>query len=482
MTKRQKFFSALGQFVKNVFTKNIPLKIIALVFALLLWGYVLSEVKPKYVKRIYDVEIELRNEDALKQKGWVVVDDETFSTDVNIEAEIDKHSMLDDSRVKCYVDLEKIPLNDQDPDRKTVALDVITTFPEYGVLKSISVEQVSLTIERTWKGNNLTATVRTENSLPSIVKAGDTLPEYFECVPPKTVTVPALSGLKSEIEQIARAEVTIDLSSFESMELSKIPGTYSLILPVVFYDVNGEVIDSASTRDVKVTVDNIEIRRYKEVPIEVNTVLDDTFNSEFYECVCEIADNAEKTIRIYGDAEDLADVHSVKTEAITPSVAEGEETITAKLILPEKLNADRKGTTTVKVTVSRRMSDEIAYEIPLVITGIGDNTLILADAPDTFTVRVSGFAETMQDFDEKWITATVDLSGRGEGTHDMPVTIGFKGIDLHVEDYRIEETDDGSEPVIRITYVTKEGAIYQFVLSSKTVTVKLEKAEGTGEN
>ena len=38
MTKRQKFFSAVGQFLKNVFTKNIPLKIIALVFALLLWG------------------------------------------------------------------------------------------------------------------------------------------------------------------------------------------------------------------------------------------------------------------------------------------------------------------------------------------------------------------------------------------------------------------------------------------------------------
>ena len=33
MTKRQKFFSALKRFFKNVFTKNIRFKVIALVFA-----------------------------------------------------------------------------------------------------------------------------------------------------------------------------------------------------------------------------------------------------------------------------------------------------------------------------------------------------------------------------------------------------------------------------------------------------------------
>ena len=36
MTKRQKFFSALGRFLKNIFTKNILLKIVALLFAVML--------------------------------------------------------------------------------------------------------------------------------------------------------------------------------------------------------------------------------------------------------------------------------------------------------------------------------------------------------------------------------------------------------------------------------------------------------------
>jgi YbbR domain-containing protein len=36
--------------LKNFFTKNIALKIIALVFALLLWGYVLTDQKPVRTK------------------------------------------------------------------------------------------------------------------------------------------------------------------------------------------------------------------------------------------------------------------------------------------------------------------------------------------------------------------------------------------------------------------------------------------------
>ena len=481
MTKRQKFFSALGKFLKNVFTKNILLKVVALVFALLLWGYVLSEVKPKYVKRIYDVEIELRNEDSLKQKGWVVVNEGTYLTDVNVEAEIDKHSMLDSSRVKCYVDLDRIPLNEQDPDRKTVTLDVMTSIPEYGVLKSVSIQQLSLTIERTWVGEYMTATVRTVNSLPDIVKTGDAAPEYFECIPPKTVTVPALSGLKSEIEQIARAEVVIDLATFANMDPGKIPGLYSLILPVTFYNADGEVMDIVSISDVKVTVNNIEIRRYKEVPIELNTVVPDTFLSEIYEWTCQIEENSGKTVRIYGDAEELAKITTVKTEKIMIPTTEGEDTISVKLVVPNKVNTDKKESVSVYLGVSKRLSEEIAYEIPIVYTGIGEG-LIPADAPETFRVGISGTADTMPLFNEKWITATVDLSGRSEGTYEVPVVLGFRGIDLHIEDYRVEETGIAGETMIRITYVASDGTVYLFSLPQKTVTVRLASVNTETEN
>ena len=476
MTKRQKFFSALGQFFKNVFTKNILLKVVALVFALLLWGYVLSEVKPKYVKRIYDVEITLQNEEKLKQKGWVVADHETYLTDVNVEAEIDKHSMLDASHVKCYVDLEKIQITDQDQDRKTVTLDVTTTIPEYGALKSVSVEQIELTIERTWTGNALTATVRTENSLPAVVQVGSSLPEYFECIPPKTVTIPPLSGLKSEIDQISRAEATIDLASFENTDLSAVPGTYSLIVPVTFYDLNGEVVDNATTRDVKVTVDDIEIRRYKEVPVELNVVKDNSFDGETYEYECSFADEGEQTIRIYGSAADLAKINSIRTDEIVLTSEEREETLSVGLSIPDGVKTERKKTVSVDVAVRTRMTENTSVEVPISYVGTGVG-LVLADRQETLEVLVSGKVDDMRAFDAKWITASVDLKGCGQGTHTLPITIEFKGAALHVQDYRVEQTDNADEPIIRITFAGTDGSIYVIELPQKTVTIRLQTVE-----
>ena len=476
MTKGQKIFSALGRFFKNIFTKNIPLKIIALVFALLLWGYVLSEVKPRYVKRVPDVEIELQNEDRLRAKGWVVANQDVLVTDVSVEAGIDKHSMIDASRINCYVDLDRIPLSAQDPNQKTVQVDVSTTIPEYAVLKSVSVEQVALTIERTQESKVLTVTVQTVNSLPVIETEAGAPPEYFECIAPESVTIGPLSGLKSDLDRISRAEAKIDLSSFESVDPADIPRTYSPTVPVEFYDAAGELIDSTSTADVKATIENVKIRRYKEVPIDLNVIFADTAESSLYECKYDFADGSNQVVRIYGDAAELAKVDSIKTERVIPNLTEGEETLTVGLLVPAGVNTDRKETVTISLKIQKRMAEDTILEVPIVYSRL-DNGLVLAEKPESIRIRVSGLVEAMNLFNANWITAAVDLSNCGAGTLELPVTITFRGTNLEIENYSVQEPDDGAEAVIRITFVSKNGMVYQIELPQKTVTVKLQTVE-----
>ena len=43
--------------LKGFFTKNLALKIVSLLFAMLIWGYVMVEVNPKRVKTITDVPV-----------------------------------------------------------------------------------------------------------------------------------------------------------------------------------------------------------------------------------------------------------------------------------------------------------------------------------------------------------------------------------------------------------------------------------------
>ena len=56
-SNNNRLLSAVGKFFKELFTQNIPIKIIALLFAVLLWGYVLTIENPEYIKVVRAVEI-----------------------------------------------------------------------------------------------------------------------------------------------------------------------------------------------------------------------------------------------------------------------------------------------------------------------------------------------------------------------------------------------------------------------------------------
>lgn len=471
MTKRKKFFSALRQFVKDIFTKNILLKATALVFALLLWGYVLSEAKPKYIKRVTEIRVDYQNKDRLPD-GWEVLEITPSTVDVSVEAGIDMHSRLDQSSVNCYVDLGSITTSDQDPDRKEVEIDIQTKIPEYGTLKGMSVKRAKVTIERVKSTEKISATVKLKGSLPEIVKVNDTLKEYFECIPPKKVTIQPVNGLKSDIDKICGAEVTLDLASFGNDDLARIPGVHSRILPVTFLDEEGNAITSSATKDVVVNVDDIVIRRYKEVPIKLN-ISEELIDTDLYDYTCEIKSGGMSVVRLYGDASELAKVSEIETETIYPESAEGEKTIHAELFSPEDAKVNMEQTTAdVEITTVKRMVSSAEYEVQVKYAN-PDAGMRLAEKTETIKIKVSGLADAMNAFKPEWFTANVDLARCGEGKHNLPFKLLLKGVDLYVESYLVEEPKDENKPVIRITFVSNDGATYLLELESNTVEVVL---------
>ena len=251
MTKRQKFFSALKRFFKNIFTKNIKLKIIALVFALLLWGYVLAIENPEYVKYVRDVDISIVGEDTLNARGLMLVTRDIGTTDVDVLCRISKHSELDSSRVSAYVDLSDRAISlDRDEDSKTISLEVQTKIAsDYGTVQGVSVGSVEVTVARLSSRSNIRVTAKTEGDLP----------EGFDVVLPTNLTI-SIRGQKSEIDRISRGEVTVDMSSFAINDPDSLSGTYDLILPVQFYDIANKRLDDIVTSDGETVTTNVRVR------------------------------------------------------------------------------------------------------------------------------------------------------------------------------------------------------------------------------
>ncbi len=417
MTKRQKFFSALGRFFKNLFTKNIKLKVIALLFAILLWGYVLAVENPSYVKRVREVEISITGEDSLNNRGLMLVSRDTGTTDVDILCQISKHSELDKSRVSCSVDLSTLNVTfDEDEDVKTVSVEVQAKITnDYGTVQGLTVPSVDLKIAKIASRSNINVEVITDGKLP----------DGFVCELPDNLSV-SLRGQKSEVDRIAYASVTVALETLAVNDPEKLAGTYDLVLPVQFYDkANVRIDDIVTVSGESVTTNvHLTVHAFKDVPIVPDVVTDEAFDEIYtYTCI-----PMTETVRLYGSLSVLNTIESVKTKPIQLKEPTDERK-TIMLVLPANTTVDTaQGTSvTVYIHVTERMSDGVVYEIPIRYSETKHQVVLDGSAPTTIRLFVTGTVAAMKNFDPGRIRISVDIGNYGEGTYTLPVILEYTG-------------------------------------------------------
>ncbi len=410
MTKGQKFLSAFKRFWINVFTKNIFLKVVALLFAILLWGYVLSIENPEYTKRVRNVEISIVGEDSLNSRGLMLVTRDTGTTDVDILCRINKHSELDASRVTCTVDLSNRAITlDSDEDSKIITLDVqANVASEYGTVQSIEVPSVELEV----------AKLKTRNNVQVSVKYTGSLPEGYTVEVPSSLSI-SMRGQKSILDRVVRGEVTIDLDSFPNADLSTLANTYDLVLPVRFYDSSNILLEDVTSIDGETFTVNVRavIRAYKEVEIIPDVeMLDEGYTWNY-------ALSRSKVI-LYGDREVLNKITSLRTTTVVATPDMHNTPVAVELILPDGVETASgfSKTITVTITVTELTLTE-EYEIPITYKNLGQGLALGDDVPKTIRFTVSGSQSDMKAFDPNSITVTVDLYGYIAGEHTLPIRV-----------------------------------------------------------
>ena len=92
-----------------------------------------------------------------------------------------------------------------------------------------------------------------------------------------------------------------------------------------------------------------------------------------------------------------------------------------ELILPEGVEVpdDFNTTISVTITVSEKTAEQ-ELDVPLTYQG-AEGVTRKEGSPETVRVRVTGTVSSLEAFKLEWITATVDLSGLGAGTHELPI-------------------------------------------------------------
>lgn len=382
--------SLLNRF-KGFFTRNIGLKIVALVFAILLWAYVLVALNPVRSKSIDDVTITLEGYTDLLSRNLILVNSDLGLADVEVNATITNHADLDASRVNCRASLGTISA------AGTYRLPLSATV-QSNLGTVISVDPKTVTVE---VDNLIVKTV------PVKLELTGTLPEGYEVVGESVASTITIEGAARYIEPAVRAVATVDLTGrTENLEES---------VDVTFYDKddNQLTVVTRSQNTPNVTV-RLTLSAFKRVNVQQSVSLaDDTY----YTLTSEVSPS---TVVIYGASDVLAAVDALTTQSLVLPAEESIVTEELSLILPDGVSLKRGQNSTVTLTVAvTERKGERALEVPISYTQLKNGMVIADGAPTYVTVDVAGPLQQLEQLTADLFTVQVDLSGYGPGEWEL---------------------------------------------------------------
>ena len=384
----------------SLITNNFWMKVISLVFAILIWSYVINETNPARSAVFSDLNLSVNYEYSLRNSGLVLQNDITRLPKIRVTMDIPykEYRNVKASNITVYIDLSQITATG------TYDLPVSASCSNSeALITSISPSTVRVVVD-----DLATA------EIPVVPSYTGTLPSnlYMQSQAVISPSVLEVSGPANYVSRIAAARVDIDLAAMTD--------GYSASLPYTFIDSQGETISS----------DNIEVENNrssvlvemgivtkKTVPIEYMSHLLNTDKlAEGYEF--ESAELRQDTVEIIGSAENLANIDSLHIEDIDMSGMDGSiKQINANLVVPDGITVLNPSPAILDITIgeqeiSRQFNVDIQYQnVPA-----GANYTTSATQAQ---VVFSGNYFNINSIEESDVQIIIDLSGLALGTHTL---------------------------------------------------------------
>ena len=386
------FFASLWGKLKGMFTKNLGIKISAVVFAILLWAYVLVVLNPVRTKLIDKVPISLEGYNDLLSRNLILVEQDLGQASVSIEAAITSHASLDASRINCRASLSTI--TGPGTYRLTVSA---TTQGNLGTVSKVSPSIVEVEVDKLIK-----------KDIPVKVTYGESkLPEGYEILSENYSTSISVEGAARFVESAVRAEAVLDLTD-KTKDIRE-------SVKVIFYDAEGQEVNvvtrTGETPSISVYV---SISAVKKVPVQPQLNLPD---EEYYDLAWTCIPD---TVTIYGDMSVLDGIDEILTEDMVLDEKLSVQTVEGQLVLPEGVSLKSGQSTQVKVTVTiTEKEEDKELIIPVQYLNMPDGFHLAENVPSSVTVIAHGTKKQLSQLGVENIQATVDLTGRAPGIHEV---------------------------------------------------------------
>ena len=390
----KKFFSAFW----HVLRSNLLLKIMSLLFAVILWSYVLSAVDPTRERWVSDISVSYQNADELKANGFAISESlsEILETaDVLVGVFQSEIQYLSEENVKAYIDLSTI----NSTGWQTIE---ITATTEYGQKVRVSPSEVELYIDE-----YVTRTVPV-----NVEVTGSAADGYYAGTPEITPEVVSISGAKTDVLKVASALCTVDIDGLTE--------GFNKSIPVTLLDSDGAAVDeSLFSGELPSVIVKLSVLAQKEVPVDVEgSIIGQDSLAAGYEITSMTCDPASVTI--VGEKDVIDTITSVPLVAYSISGASADVTALLDYDLPEGVSVLESDKAQVEILIRETTAEHTYSNIPIDQKNLSSG-LVATISQDVVDVTVIAGVSAVSALDKSDIVSYVDLEGLEPGTYSLDV-------------------------------------------------------------
>lgn len=393
----------MAEKIKNLLFNNIGYKLLALLFAIILWFVVVNLTDPSRTQA-YTVQVEIENQEALFNAGkYYNVIEGTGTVKFYVTG---KRSVIDKLTNEDFVAVATIPDSDFSDFQGEIQVEIFVNASKYA--NQISIQPVNKKLKLMIGDNqdkNYDVVVKT-NGEPA---SGFAINSVF--ANPSRIS---LSGPDKVMEKIDSCVCYIDVDGANSDVLQDVP--------VVFLDADGNAIENTSELEmsselINVTVDIVSVKTVS-IKVETSGTL-----PEGYEL--DKITTSPPEVAIMGESDKLNDVTEITIPGSVISLdnltTDLSTTVDINLYLPDGVVLKDKSNASVKIEVKLMEKAEKVISLPaekITLSGKSEDYEYAFDA-ESVDVTVHGLQNTLSSLSADNITSSIDCSGLLPGSHTL---------------------------------------------------------------
>ena len=389
--------------------------LLSFAIALGLWLYVVTNVSVEGETTFHDIPVQFEGETALEERELMITSGTDTTVDLRLYGARTNLNKLSSSNITIKVDLSRI----YDPGTHEVSYDIIYPgdVPSNAfVEQSKNPDTITITVEE-WDRKEVPVYVVYTGSVPEdyLDDRDNALLDY------ETI---AISGPASVVDQIARAEIYVDLTD----QTESVSRTFQYTL----CNSSGEPVDAelitAETAQVRL---DLTILRFKELPVTYTLVEGGGATADNVKITLDIP-----TIRVSGSNWKLEELEELNLGTIDLSLIEEDMVKTFPVKLPDGV-INLTGVDEVNAEIDFRGLNTREFVVENIrVVGVGSD-MEYELVTKRLTVTVRGPSSVINQMTAQDLIVTADFSGK-EAAFRIPEA--FENAEVLIANYKDEAT------------------------------------------